>query len=89
MGLFKDRRSADYPRMDSETTDGLRSQRFIPESSRSGMARQSRILSTPAADGGPLSSAVRERSGRAISEPPPRQKYTPDQEPSTKLFRRN
>ena len=65
-------READYPRMDPETVDRLRRERFVPETSPSGRARQNRIVNTPGADGGPSRRAVRERSGRVIPEPPAR-----------------
>lgn len=65
-------RTEDYPRMDQELVDRLRRERFVPETSRAGRARQNRIINTPAADGGPPPRAVRERSGRVVPEPPAR-----------------
>lgn len=66
------RRTEDYPRMDPEVVERLRAERFVPETSPSGRARQSRVINTPTSDGGPPRRAVRERSGRVIPEPPAR-----------------
>lgn len=68
----RNRGEDDYPRMDPELVDRLRRERFVPETSRTGRARQNRIINTPAADGGPPPRAVRERSGRVVPEPPSR-----------------
>jgi len=62
----------DYPRIDPDLINRLRNERFVPETSRSGRARQNRIINTPNADGGPPRRAVRERSGRVVPEPPAR-----------------